>query len=286
MEHPSSTLCGVHQFDSYAAITARQQRECSASATRYACTRPEPEYPSPSFAGESQCASKLFTVLQRSHRSCAIQTRSLPDSPMSHPAFPVTMSSDSLRRRLTQQSHTKPSEQQHNKQITASGENEKGQTSQPNSSRQPEQATPSRLPLSRLLQKQSQLSASQTLGLLAPSPSLSNSYLSRSGAESLTTTGFSLPTPARTLEDEDFGSLRASSSRRYQGSGNKDFGGVSADALQSYRARHPDNGTLGRSTAGSAVDRVRALSGLKTDGDGSITQDDGLDMSQRQMVAA
>jgi hypothetical protein len=205
---------------------------------------------------------------------------------MSHPAFPVTMSSDSLRRRLAQQKESKSSEQPQNKQITASGENEKGQTSQPNSSRQPEQATPSRLPLSRLLQKQSQLSASQTLGLLAPSPSLSNSYLSRSGAESLTTTGFSLPTPARTLDDEDFGSLRASSSRRYQGSINKDLGGVSADALQSYRARHPDGGSLGRSTAGSAVDRVRSLSGLKKSGEENISQGDDLNGSQEQLVAA
>jgi hypothetical protein len=89
---------------------------------------------------------------------------------MSHPAFPVTMSSDSLRRRLAQQKESKSSEQPQNRQITASGENEKGQTSQPNSSRQPEQATPSRLPLSRLLQKQSQLSDFSPLVQAYPIP--------------------------------------------------------------------------------------------------------------------
>ena len=204
---------------------------------------------------------------------------------MSHPAFPVTMSSDSLRRRLTPQPDSKRNDETQKKQTIASGETEKGQTSQPDSSRQPEQATPSRLPLSRLLQKQSQLSASQTLGLLAPNASLSHSYLSRSGADSLTTTGFSLPTPGH-FDDDELGSLRASSSRRYQGSFNKDLGGVSADALQSYRARHADGGSLGRSTAGSAVDRVKALSGLMMEADDGSAQDDGHDGSQRQMVAA
>ena len=195
------------------------------------------------------------------------------------------MSSDSLRRRLTPQPESTPNDETQKKQITASSETEKEQTSQPDSSRQPEQATPLRLPLSRLLQKQSQLSASQTLGLLAPSPSLSHSYLSRSGADALTTTGFSLPTPGHFDEDE-LSSPRASSSRRYQGSFNKDLGGVSADALQSYRARHTDGGSLGRSTAGSAVDRVKALSGLKREVDEGSAQDDGHNGSQRQMVAA
>lgn len=217
---------------------------------------------------------------------------------MSHPSFPSTMSSDSLRRRIARQAE-KDNEQSEDKQVTKSGETNNSQSSQPNSTRQGEQSTPSKsLPLSRLLQTQSQLSSSQSLrsslGLLAPSPSLSSSYLSRSGFDSLTqTTGFSLPTPAhpRTTEEENFGSLRTSSSRRYKAAAQvtaaDDLGGISADALHSYRARHPD-GPLGRSVAGSAVDRVRALGGFKENrreeglGSGDV-HDDG---QQRQMVAA
>lgn len=112
--------------------------------------------------------------------------------------------------------------------------------------------------------------------------------------DSLTqTTGFSLPTPAhpRTTEEENFESLRTSPSRRYKTSAQvnavDDLGGISADALHSYRARHPD-GPLGRSTAGSAVDRVRALGGLKENGreEGLGSSDVLDDGQQRQMVAA
>lgn len=207
------------------------------------------------------------------------------------------MSSDSLRRRIARQSE-KESSQSQNKEVTASDGTKSLQASEPKDARQDAQVTPSpSLPLSRLLQTQSQLSSSQSLrsslGLLAPSPSLSSSYLSRSGAESLTqTTGFSLPTPAhpRTWEDENFGSLKRSSpssSRRYKSAqvNIDDLGGISADALHSYRARHPD-GPLGRSTAGSAVDRVRALGGFKEQGEENLVTGDVYDGQQRQMVAA
>lgn len=213
---------------------------------------------------------------------------------MSHPAFPSTMSSDSLRRRLAQQAEKKE-ERSADKQVAKSGETNTPPASQSNSTRQGEQPTPSKsLPLSRLLQTQSQLSSSQSLrsslGLLAPSPSLSSSYLSRSGIDSLNqTTGFSLPTPARTTDDESFASLRTSSSRRYktaaQVTAGDDLGGISADALHSYRARHPD-GPLGRSMAGSAVDRVRALGGFKESGGEEGLGDGHGDGQQRQMVAA
>lgn len=215
---------------------------------------------------------------------------------MSHPAFPSTMSSDSLRRRIAQQAEKK-NEQSQDRQVAKSEETSNSSASQPNNTRQSEQSTPSKsLPLSRLLQTQAQLSSSQSLrsslGLLAPSPSLSSSYLSRSGIDSLNqTTGFSLPTPARTTDDESFASLRTSSSRRYQTAAQAnavdDLGGISADALHSYRARHPD-GPLGRSVAGSAVDRVRVLAGLKKDsGEETFGEGGGHDGNQQtQMVAA
>lgn len=208
------------------------------------------------------------------------------------------MSSDSLRRRLARPSEKSPQEQQQDKQVQKSGESTVAQTSQssakPAASSSQSAPTPSSsLPLSRLLQTQSQLSSSQglrpSLGVLAPGPNL---YLSRSGLESPTqTTGFSLPTPAQPqpTDDELFGSLRRTASRRRAVHSNvENLGGISADALQSYRARHQlvQDGTLGRSTAGSAVDRPRALENDSVEGDEDPSGSDLRSGQQRQMITA
>jgi hypothetical protein len=210
------------------------------------------------------------------------------------------MSSDSLRRRLARQSEKSPQDQQQSRQVQKSGNNTVAQTSQSSvnpstGSSQSAPAPSSSLPLSRLLHTQSQLSSSQSLrpslGVLAPGP---NPYLSRSGLESPTqTTGFSLPTPAQPqpTDDELFGSLRRTTSRRQRAvhSNVENLGGISADALQSYRARHQlvQDGRLGRSTAGSAVDLARALendAGGEEGGDPS--ESDLRPGQQRQMITA
>ncbi|KAJ9107480.1 hypothetical protein QFC21_000933 [Naganishia friedmannii] len=224
------------------------------------------------------------------------RTRAIPDSPSSHPSFPTTMSSDSLRRRLGRQSEKSPQDQQQDRQLQKSGDTTVAQTSQSSTkpavgSSHPAPAPSSTLPLSRLLQTQSQLSSSQglrpSLGVLAPGP---NPYLSRSGLESPTqTTGFSLPTPAhpQPTDDELLGSLRRTTSRRRAVHDNvENLGGISADALQSYRARHQlvQDGTLGRSTAGSAVDRARALEKDAGEGEGDPSGSDLRPGQPRQMM--
>ncbi|KAJ9123103.1 hypothetical protein QFC22_001293 [Naganishia vaughanmartiniae] len=226
-------------------------------------------------------------------------TRAIPDSPSSHPSFPTTMSSDSLRRRLARQSEKSPQEQPQHRQVQKSGDTTVAQTSQSSTAKpaigssQSAPASSSSLPLSRLLQTQSQLSSSQglrpSLGVLAPGP---NPYLSRSGLESPTqTTGFSLLTPAQPqpTDDELFGSLRRTTSRRRAVHSNmENLGGISADALQSYRARHQlvQDGTLGRSTAGSAVDRARALEIDVGEEEGDPSASDLQPGQQRQMITA